>query len=483
MPSVRPSDQSLTTPRRHRRRIGGWRSAGVTTACLLLGWNYNSAATVQPRRDEVAGPRAWAGSVRIASQTWSFDVRESTSGLEVSVPSLWVPATPVAVASDPVSRLRFSFPRGLGEVDVTLEGPPPFAGSIRGGQWGDGRVQLAAVPATSLVYEDVLIGGAGVTIGATVTRPSSWGRRPAVVVLHGGGDSSREDSPGYRFWGEHLARLGLVAVTYDKRGNGQSTGSWRTVGFTERAQDVERLVAWLRGRADVDASQVGLLAVSQGTWVASLAAASDPQLTFLVQLAGPAVSPLEADTYASIQGWRRTGLQAAELRQAERLWRMEVAAIRSGPGSSAWRRYDRAVSAAGMASWYVKARYSPADPTSWFATWYRLVAAHEPARAIADTQAPSLWVYGDRDTQSDMARNVRTLRQLRQSARTAIDTACFPNADHGLNTPAGRDATGPVTVAPGFFDLVDGWIRRHVGMGPSPDGGAATPRASIACAS
>lgn len=454
----------------------------MTTACLLLGWNYNSAATVQPRRDEVAGPRAWAGSVRIASQTWSFDVRESTSGLEVSVPSLWVPATPVAVAPGPVSRLRFSFPRDLGEVDVTLEGPPPFAGTIRGGQWGDGQVHLAAIPATSLAYEDALVGGAGVTIGATVTRQSSGERRPAVVVLHGGGDSSREDSPGYRFWGEHLARLGLVAVTYDKRGNGQSTGSWRTVGFTERAQDVERLVGWLRGRADVDASQVGLLAVSQGAWVASFAAASDPRLAFLVQIAGPAVSPLEADTYASIQGWRRAGLQGAELGQAERLWRMEVAAIRSSAGSLAWRRYDRAVSAAVTALWYQKARYSPADPASWFTTWYRLVAGHEPARAIANTQAASLWVYGDRDTQSDAARNVRTLRHLRQSARAAIDMVCFPDADHGLNTPAGRDATGPVMVAPGFFDVVDDWIRVHAGMGPSTDGGAQIARAPLVSA-
>lgn len=132
--------------------------------------------------------------------------------------------------------------------------------------------------------EDFVVRRDGMAIAATASVPSSPHAKPAVVILHGGGNSSRADSPPYRFWGEYFARNGYVAVTYDKRGNGQSTGAWQTVGFSERADDVLALVAWLRMRPDVDPDRVSFFSVSQGTWVATLAAARDRRIRLLVQV-------------------------------------------------------------------------------------------------------------------------------------------------------------------------------------------------------
>jgi dienelactone hydrolase len=240
------------------------------------------------------------------------------------------------------------------------------------------------------------------------------------------------------------------------------------VGFEERARDVGRIVEWLRARPDVDPERVGLVAVSQGTWVASLVGASDPRLAFVVQIAGPAVSPLEADTFALLHRWRHAGLTAGELTAAGLLWTLEVAAVRSPPGSPAWTRYRDAVARAVRTSWYPKSRYSPSEPTGWFAGWYPLVAGHQPGAAISATMAPSLWIYGAGDSQSDVERNVQVLRSLRASARAPIEMACFPNAGHGLNVPV-ESASGamPATVAPGFFGLIDGWLTLQAEL---PDG-------------
>jgi hypothetical protein len=230
----------------------------------------------------------------------------------------------------------------------------------------------------------------------------------------------------------------------------------------------------MRDRPEVDPDRIGLLAVSQGTWVASVVGAADARLAFLVQIAGPAVSPVEADTYAVKHGWRRAGLAADELQTAEQLWHLEVAAIRSAPESAAWRRYLSAVESARRQRWYPKADYSPSQPTGWFTGWYRLVSDHQPAAAIAATRAASLWVYGASDSESDVAVNAAILRDLAVRATGAIEVACFADAGHGLNVPVDRaeDAL-PSTVAPGFFELVDDWIARRADLPAPADGGLA----------
>jgi alpha/beta superfamily hydrolase len=126
------------------------------------------------------------------------------------------------------------------------------------------------------------------------------------VILHGGGDSSRE-SPPYGFWADYLPRHGFADLIYDKRGNGASTGNWRAVGFEERAGDVIAGLEWLHKHEAVDANRLGLLAVSQGSSVAGLVADRFPHLRFIVRVSGPVLPVVEADTTAIMNELRREG--------------------------------------------------------------------------------------------------------------------------------------------------------------------------------
>lgn len=71
---------------------------------------------------------------------------------------------------------------------------------------------------------------------------------------------------------------------YDKRGNGESGGSWKTVGFEQRAGDVAAAVRQLRELPAIDVGRVGLIGVSQGSWVADIVAAADVRLGFVVHV-------------------------------------------------------------------------------------------------------------------------------------------------------------------------------------------------------
>ncbi len=116
------------------------------------------------------------------------------------------------------------------------------------------------------------------TSGSPVATRNSPGRsslRPLPANIprsfwsHGSGAENRAFIlPFARF----LVRRGMAVLGYDKRGVGGSTGDWQTASFDVLAGDVVAAFEYLKTRPDIDATQVGLLGVSQAGWVMPLAA-------------------------------------------------------------------------------------------------------------------------------------------------------------------------------------------------------------------
>lgn len=427
---------------------------------LLPPW-YGVALKAQ---DASRAALSYAGAAHVGQTVWEFAVTVGRDSVWITVPSLWIPRTAIARMPGAESLVTFRFPWNLGTLSWRESDSSRVIGTFVTDSGLRGKVMLERRASRGLVTQDVTVEHGGVLIAGTASsRAAQVGRRPAVVILHGGGNSSRADSPPYRYWGEYFAQRGMVALTYDKRGNGQSTGDWREVGFEERAADVDALLAWLRSHPDVDPGRVGLFAVSQGSWVANLVAARDTTLAFLIQVSGPAVTPYEADTHAATVAWRRLGLNRTELSAARSLWALEVEAIRLLPKSPAWERYRDAGAAAARQPWFARAQYGMTEPTDWFARWYRKVAGSDPAASVPTIRAPMLWLYGSHDTQSDVRENVRRLKVMRQKWALDLTVVTVPNADHGVLAPVDRlgRPVGSLAVPLSFFAAMERWLDRN----------------------
>jgi alpha-beta hydrolase superfamily lysophospholipase len=92
-----------------------------------------------------------------------------------------------------------------------------------------------------------------------------------VIVLHGYGESKNQSLA----YAPFLHRAGYNVLAFDFRAHGESGGDHTTVGIDE-VKDVEAAWAWLRSRADVDASRVALMGFSMGAATAINAAGSVP---------------------------------------------------------------------------------------------------------------------------------------------------------------------------------------------------------------
>ncbi len=446
-----------------------------TKVALLKGLLASGCIAPQTGSPPATSP-SWRGDLRLLGSTWSVVVTPAPDGsVIVDVPSMWRAGEQVRAETFTQDRVAFDLPYSLGHVEGRIEQGRLLAAVDR----VDGaHAEVAWDPwdRPELIHQELRVESDGVTVAATLVRPAAGAPVPAIVVLHGGGDSCRADSPPYRFWGEHLAELGFAVLLYDKRGNGDSTGNWRAVGFGERADDVVSLVAALARRSDVDSNSIGLLAVSQGGWVATLAARRSPRIAYTMLISCPAVSPCEADSYASWIRSRRAGLSASEADERAELWREYVAYLREGARDEDWIRLLSSVESARSRPWFRLDELDPEPRRSWFADWYPLILDFDPRPVLEQLRIPMLWIYGSADTQSDVGRNVAVLTQLRDRIGLSIDVAVLQGGDHGVGVAAQSlsDEARHFTAAPGFLETVDSWLRQRRAL--VADGVNGTPR-------
>jgi pimeloyl-ACP methyl ester carboxylesterase len=107
------------------------------------------------------------------------------------------------------------------------------------------------------------------------------GNRAAVVLTHGFGGDRRS----LLSQAETLAAEGFGILVYDLRSHGTSGGHICTRGWQE-TDDVLAAVAWLSGRADVDADRIGAFGSSIGAQ-ATLRAATQSRAIHAVVADGP----------------------------------------------------------------------------------------------------------------------------------------------------------------------------------------------------
>jgi uncharacterized protein len=133
-----------------------------------------------------------------------------------------------------------------------------------------------------------------VRLAFTLDLPSGSGPFPAVVMGHGSGKTTRDQL----VWASrHFTSLGYAVLRFDKRGVGESTGTYVFVGtkdspwvFPQLASDVAAGVRFLRTRPEIDARRIGLFGNSQAGWILPLAARELGDIAFMILWSGPVCS-------------------------------------------------------------------------------------------------------------------------------------------------------------------------------------------------
>jgi len=120
--------------------------------------------------------------------------------------------------------------------------------------------------------ENVIIKGQYDLSGTLTIPKTNKEKYPAVILVAGSGEVDRNgnavkmnfDMNIYRELSQIITDLGFITLRYDKRGVGESKGSFMETGMWDLVDDLVASVKWLRNHPKVDADNIVLLGHSEG---------------------------------------------------------------------------------------------------------------------------------------------------------------------------------------------------------------------------
>lgn len=278
---------------------------------------------------------------------------------------------------------------------------------------------------------------ADVELSGTLALPRGVGPHPLAVLVPGSGCMPLT----HRFVREHAAQLtrrGVAVFVYDKRGCGASGGDWQTVGLAALADDVLAVLPQLAAVPEVDARRVSLMGLSQGAWVALIAAGRTDRLASLVLLSGAPMTPAEQGHAIVELRMQAADWDPASIERAVTLDRLVTQVYRTDSG---WEAARAAVQAAAGEPWFRDAGVGIQPRELWNWRWLRRFMDYDPLPALRELELPVLAVNGARDLLVPGPRSQAILADLAPSAAGLRETLLLPEAGHQLR--AGKGATWP----------------------------------------
>jgi len=439
-----------------------WRVAARVSASLAISLSVGlpalSAGQVPPGRPSLRIAGHWEGVLEreAARLPVSFDFSVLAQGVNGTFTSLTQRTMEYPLDTVTVDGNSVHFALGGGSlvfdgriVGDSISGELSDEGAI--GTFALRRTQPAPLP-----YDrhDVTFRNGDVTLSGSLFTPRMPGQHPAVIFLHGSGPETRWGTA--RFYADGLARSGVAALIYDKRGAGASTGDWRRAAFEDLADDAIAAIRLLEQRADIDPKRVGLFGHSQGGLIAPLAAARAPgAVAFLVAAATYPDSVWQQDVYRVERSIRRQPFSDAEVGRAMDVYRVFLDVAR---GVKPWEELETASALVRDEDWYTWLGIPPRD--NWLWPYYRATGNFVALTSWETVRVPVLLVYGERDQLVPVGESIQMIEGALDSAgNTSYTTILLPRAAHNLTVmPEPGESFGWWRVAPGFPELLTAWV-------------------------
>ena len=341
---------------------------------------------------------------------------------------------------------------------------------------GEGMIRVhgdAVRPRVAITATDTLFESHGVILAGRLLEPPGAGRHtPLVVYAHG---SERTGWIGRMRDPYQMVGRGVSVFVYDKRGTGLSEGEY-TQNFPRLADDLVAASEEAKRLADGRFGRFGLFGLSQGGWIAPLAARR-ADAEFIGIGYGLVVDIREEDAAQVSLELRRAGY-GDEVIEAARTITDATARIVTSGYQDGLEALDEARERFREESWYrlIQGEYTGTLMGMSTDDLRRNGIPHydrlevdwtlDPVEVLRDVAVPQLWVLAAEDDEAPPALTLERLSMLRDEGEE-IAVYLFPDTDHGMwEFNEGDDGSRRHTrIAPNFYDLMADWAKGELNDG------------------
>ncbi|MEO8677061.1 MAG: alpha/beta fold hydrolase [Casimicrobiaceae bacterium] len=329
-------------------------------------------------------------------------------------------------------------------------------------------VVVVALGATSAAaVETIYVRVGHDSLAASVFPSAHPGRSPLMLLLPG---SERASRAMYSKFAAHFAARGFVAVIFDRRGEGESSGLWdEEKSLDQIAADGRSVLHAACKRADVDSTFLAVWGVSQGGWTATIVAAREPAVRLAVLVSDPALTTHEENLNERAWQLREKGSSEqdiAEITDLRRvLWHYYATGEKPADFSARWK-------VALERPWFKLLEWPRWEPTTDSLSATTLAHYrnnHDPLPYIHASHAAVLRLYGREDHHINSLASLAAARAAYQGIERDTTFVLYPDRGHimqsTIGSPECRTCPHDMSHFKGGFDFdppvwnqIDAWL-------------------------
>ena len=305
--------------------------------------------------------------------------------------------------------------------------------------------------------------------------PNQEGKFPAAILIWGSGPHSRDQlisgTPLFRQLADTLIAEGLLVLRMDKRGQGESTGNFKSEdNYTTRdlADDVSIAYDYLNAHPRVDTNKMGLIGHSEGAIIASILGAEESTIDWLILFGPSAVSGREIELEQGHWQRERLGFAPEVSAAVGKVWEQYIEFITAGyQNDSVY--YDigkRFLLAHGMEEDDERITKAFIDQLldAYKTPWYQYFYATDNSIFLEKIRIPILGVFGGADQQTSVGLHLLPFYRAMQKANNKrYRIVVLADEDHFFFRYQGnrvdQHVYGKMQLSGVFLKSIKDWLR------------------------
>ena len=339
----------------------------------------------------------------------------------------------------------------------------------------------------------------GTILAGTLTRPKSGKPFPVAILISGSGPQDRDESilDHKPFWvlADYLTRRGVAVLRFDDRGVGKSTGKFEKATTEDFASDVRSAISFVKTAESIDAVRVGLIGHSEGGLVATLVAAGNEDVAWVVLMASPGVNGEEilfsqGQLIVAAEGGNEAARKRQRLLQEHVFAKAKEMKVSDDIEPFVTDIVNKIIASAND----INSKDKPENPKSDESEkinrivltelvranlkamndpWFRYFASYEPGPDLQRIKCPVLAINGEKDVQVDPKLN---LSKIESSLRAGGNRTFLVQELLGLNHLFQTSSTGKIseyqsieeTISPLALESISKWLTSQIENRHSP---------------
>lgn len=253
-------------------------------------------------------------------------------------------------------------------------------------------------------------------------------KHPLIILVHAA-DSEHKDNFYYSQIADYFITKDFAVFLYDKRGTGESGGSWHDASFEILADDILKFAETLSNNPSIDRTNITLFGTDQGGLIAPLAASKSTTISTVISCMSSATKAKDQEISEILNSCS----SILSSNEKEELTELYEKFFNFTSTSNGWEEYYEMATDAKDKRWFSCSGFPPLDQSDWRVKFWKANSKYDAVEFWQSVTVPSLIIYGMKDRKVPTSASVENMNKfIAEGYKTNIELETYPDLGHNI---------------------------------------------------